>query len=89
MSRLTRDGTAEPISRDQILRRLRGQGNIFFVQLTTNRIDNLTRFIHTLAICDDNTRVIIVVHKISNVSIQICSYFVLFHIITIIYCKTK
>ena len=28
MSRLTRDGTAEPISRDQILRRERGQGNI-------------------------------------------------------------
>ena len=28
MSRLTRDGTAEPVSRDQILRRERGQGNI-------------------------------------------------------------
>ena len=28
--RLTRDGTAEPISRDQILRRERGQGNINF-----------------------------------------------------------
>ena len=27
MSRLTRDGTAKPISRDQILRRERGQGN--------------------------------------------------------------
>ena len=30
MSRLTRDGTAEPVSRDQILRRERGQGNIQF-----------------------------------------------------------
>ena len=30
MSRLTRDGTAEPVSRDQILRRKRGQGNINF-----------------------------------------------------------
>ena len=31
MSRLTRDGTAEPVSRDQILRReQRGQGNIHF-----------------------------------------------------------
>ena len=29
MSRLTRDGTAEPVSRDQILRHARGQGNIF------------------------------------------------------------
>ena len=30
MSRLTRDGTAEPASRDQILRHERGQGNIHF-----------------------------------------------------------
>ena len=30
MSRLTRDGTAEPVSRYQILRRERGQGNIHF-----------------------------------------------------------
>ena len=30
MSRLTRDGTAEPVSRDQILRHERGQGNIIF-----------------------------------------------------------
>ena len=30
MSRLTRDGSAEPVSRDQILRRERGQGNIHF-----------------------------------------------------------
>ena len=30
MSRLTQDGTAEPVSRDQILRRERGQGNIIF-----------------------------------------------------------
>ena len=37
MSRLTRDGTAEPVSRDQILRHTRGQGeNIFPVQLTTS-----------------------------------------------------
>ena len=28
MSRLTRDGTAEPVSRDQILRHERGQGNV-------------------------------------------------------------
>ena len=31
MSRLTRDGTAEPVSRDQILRYERGQGNIHFL----------------------------------------------------------
>ena len=49
MSRLTRDGTAEPVSRDQILRHARGQGNIIFpVQLTVSRIGNLTRSIHAL-----------------------------------------
>ena len=30
MIRLTQDGTAEPVSRDQILRHVRGQGNIHF-----------------------------------------------------------
>ena len=53
MNRLTRDGTAEPVSRDQVLRRERGQGNIVFifpVQLTTSRIGNLIRLIGTLAI---------------------------------------
>ena len=56
MSRLTRNGIAEPVSRDQILRRERGQETLVFpVQLTTSRIDNLTRSIHTLAImCDHN-----------------------------------
>ena len=30
MSRLVRDGTAEPVSRDQVFRHERGQGNIHF-----------------------------------------------------------
>ena len=30
ISRLTRDETAEPVGREQILRRERGQGNIHF-----------------------------------------------------------
>ena len=30
MSRLTRDGTAKPVSRDQVLRHARVQGNIHF-----------------------------------------------------------
>ena len=47
----------KPVSRDQIVRLPRGQGNynipysaviIFFVQLTTSRIGNLTPLIHTL-----------------------------------------
>ena len=58
MSRLTRDGTAEPVSRDQILRReQRGQEILIFpVQLTTSRIGNFTRLIYTplATICDDD-----------------------------------
>jgi hypothetical protein len=47
MSRLTWDGTAETVSRDQIIRRERGQGNIHIpVQLTTSRIGNLIRLIY-------------------------------------------
>ena len=51
-SGLTRDGTTEPVSRDQILRRER-TWSYFPVQLTTSKIGNLTRLIHTqsLAIC--------------------------------------
>ena len=50
MSRLTQDGMAEPISRDKIIRHARGDRGIFIfpVQLTTSRIGNLTRLIHTL-----------------------------------------
>ena len=50
MSRLTRDGTAEPVARDQTLRHVHGDKGIFIfpVQLTTSRIGNLTRLIHTL-----------------------------------------
>ena len=52
MIRLTRDGTAEPVSRDQILRHERGDREISIspVQLTTSRIDNLTRLILLLLI---------------------------------------
>ena len=49
MSRVTRDGTAEPVARDQIFRRERRQGSSFFlVQLTTSRIGNHTRLIHSI-----------------------------------------
>ena len=46
MSRLTRDGTGEPVSRDQAY----GDRGIFIfpVQLATSRIGNLTRLINTL-----------------------------------------
>ena len=39
MSRLTRDGTAEPVSRDQILRHVRGQGNTHFPCSTDHEQD--------------------------------------------------
>ena len=39
MSRLTRDGTPEPVSRDQILRRERGQGKIIFPCSADNEQD--------------------------------------------------
>ena len=52
MSKLTRDGTAETVSRDQILRRERGQGKVHFpCSATTCRMGNFTQLIHTLAIC--------------------------------------
>ena len=55
--RLTRDGTAEPVSRDRILPGAEGgtgEKFIFPAQLTTSRIGNLsfTRLIHDLS--DDN-----------------------------------
>ena len=46
MSRLTRDGTAESVSRDQNI--------ICPVQLTTSRIDNLTPLILALAVWHDH-----------------------------------
>ena len=55
-SRLTRDGTAEPVSRDQILRHARGQGNIIFpVQLSTSRIGKPYPVDPYSALCDDHT----------------------------------
>ena len=52
MDRLTRYGTAGPVSRDANEDK---EIFIFPVQLTTSRIGNLTRLIHTLAISDDYT----------------------------------
>ena len=49
MSRLTRDGTAEPVSRDQILRHARRQGNIHFPCSADHEQDwQPYRLIHTL-----------------------------------------
>ena len=56
MSRLTRDGTAEPVSRDQILRHARGQGNIIFPCSADHEQDWQPYPVDPYsAICDDNT----------------------------------
>ena len=51
--RLTRDGTADP-SRETKFSGASTDRQIFIspVQLTTSRIGNLTRLVHTLAICE-------------------------------------
>ena len=59
MSRLTRDGTAEPVSRDQILRHARGQGNIHFPCSADHEQDwqpyPVDPYNMYSAICDDHT----------------------------------
>ena len=56
MSRLTRDGTAEPVSRDQILRHVRGQGNIIFPCSADHEQDWQPYPVDPYsAICDDHT----------------------------------
>ena len=56
MSRLTRDGTAEPVSRDQIIRRERGQGNIKFPCSADHEQDWQPYPYST--ICDDHTSIL-------------------------------
>ena len=56
MNRLTRDGTAEPVSRDQILRHARGQGNIHFPYSADHEQDWQPYSVDPYsAICDDHT----------------------------------
>ena len=56
MSRLTWDGTAEPVSRDQILRHARGQGNINFPCSADHEQDWQPYPVAPYsAICDDHT----------------------------------
>ena len=56
MSRLTRDGTAEPISRDQILRHVRGQADNHFPWSADHEQDwQLFPVDPYSAICDDHT----------------------------------
>ena len=56
MSRLTRDGTAEPVSRDKILRRKPGQGNMYFPYSADHEQDWQPCPVDLYStICDDQT----------------------------------
>ena len=56
MSRLTRDGTAEPVPRDEILRHVRGQGNVHFPCSADHEQDWQPYPVDPYsAICDDHT----------------------------------
>ena len=62
MSRLTRDGPAEAVSRDQILRHVWGQGNIRFPCSADNEQDWRPYPVDPCsAICDDHTYIYCIV----------------------------
>ena len=71
MSKLTRDGAAEPVSRDQILRRVRGQGNTHFPCLADHEQDWQPYPVdpYSAIICDDHTYI----HTLCENSIQFIS----------------
>ena len=59
MSRLTRDGTAEPVSRDQILRHAQGQGIIHFPCSANHEQDWQPNPVDPYsAICDDHNVIV-------------------------------
>ena len=56
MSRLTQDGTAEPVSLDRILRHIRGQGNVHFPCSADHEQDWQPYPVDPYsAMCDDHT----------------------------------
>ena len=66
MSRLTRDGTAEPVSRDQILRHARGQRNVHFPCSADHEQDWQPYPVDPYsAICDDHTYIHTYIHVIT------------------------
>ena len=63
MSRLTRDGMAEPVSRDQILRHARGHGNMYFPCSADHVQDWQPYPVDPYsAICDDHTYIHTYIH---------------------------
>ena len=73
MSRLTRDGTAEPVSRDQNLRHARGPGNVHFPCSADHEQDWQPYPVDPyFAICDDHTYIHTYIHTNSN-SDDVCA----------------
>ena len=78
MSRLTRDGTAEPVSRDQILRHARGQGNIHFPCSADHEQDWQPYPVDpysAILVCDDHTYIQMHVYQVYSpfsLHIHIC-----------------
>ena len=67
MSRLTRDGTAEPVSRDQILRHARGQGSIHFSCSADHEQDWQPYPVDPYsAICDDHAYIHTYTHQLTG-----------------------
>ena len=68
MSRLTRDGTAEPVSRDQFLRHARGQGNIDFPCSADHEQDWQPYLVdpYSAIICDYHTYI----HTVTLIAMQ-------------------
>ena len=66
MSRLTRDGTVEPVSRDQILRHERGQGNIHF-PCSADHVQDWQPYP-----VDPYSAICVTIHDMKNSSKKIC-----------------
>ena len=87
MSRLTRDGTAEPVSRDQILRHARGQRNVHFPYSADHEQDWQPYPVDPYsAICDDHTYI----HTyLSNIHTEVSNYVLhCFWLILVVVCTT-
>ena len=77
MSKLTRDGTAEPVSRDQILRRERGQRIIYFPCSAADHEQDwqpcsVVRAIHTSIVLHTSTHTAVVTHIHIYIHIYAC-----------------
>ena len=73
MSRLTQHGTAEPVSRDQIFRRDRGQGNVHFPCSADDERDWQPDPVDPCsAICDDNAYIHIYIHTYLSRNVCVC-----------------